>query len=473
MRTLLPLALVLALVAPEAASAHGLGGVRDLPIPQWLFFYGGALVLVLSFAALGVLWRRPRLDPDAPGRPLPPVLQHLLLSPALRVGLGALSLVLLGVVFLAAAIGDPAPARNLAPTFVYVVFWLGLVPLVVLLGDVWSALNPWKAAADLVAWLAARSGRSWDPPADYPPWLGRWPAAALLFAFASLELAYSDPSDPRALALAIVLYSVITWLGMATFGRAAWLAGGEGFSVYFGLLARISPFAVREDERGRAVVLRAPLTGLTAGDARPGTLAFVAVMLGSVAFDGFSRTSFWQDRLYSVQAPLVSDDPRLADLLGSLLNLAGLAVAVAAVAAAYLTAVAAAQAVGRSEASLPAAFLGSLIPIALVYAVAHYFSLFVLQGQFAIPLASDPFGLGWDLLGTTDFRPNLNVLSPNTIWYVQVAALVLGHVVGLVVAHDRAVALFRSARTALQTQYAMLALMVLYTVGGLWLLSSG
>ncbi len=123
--------------------------------------------------------------------------------------------------------------------------------------------------------------------------------------------------------------------------------------------------------------------------------------------------------------------------------------------------------------SLSGVFVGSLVPIALVYAVAHYFSLFVLQGQFAISLASDPFGRGWDLFGTTDFRPDLAVLSPNTIWYVQVAALVLGHVVGLVIAHDRAVALFGSASAALQTQYAMLALMVLYTVGGLWLLSNG
>jgi hypothetical protein len=119
------------------------------------------------------------------------------------------------------------------------------------------------------------------------------------------------------------------------------------------------------------------------------------------------------------------------------------------------------------------AFLASLVPIALVYAVAHYFSLLLLQGQFAIPLASDPLGRGWDLIGTADFRPNLAVLSPNAIWYVQVGALVVGHVAGLTLAHDRAVALFRSARTAMQTQYVMLVLMVVYTVGGLWLLSQG
>ncbi len=118
-------------------------------------------------------------------------------------------------------------------------------------------------------------------------------------------------------------------------------------------------------------------------------------------------------------------------------------------------------------------FVLSLVPIALVYEVAHYFSLFVIQGQFAVPLLSDPLGRGWDVVGTADVTPNLAVLSPNTIWYVQAGALVAGHVAGLAVAHDRAVAVFSERDDALRSQYAMLALMVLYTVGGLWLLSRG
>jgi hypothetical protein len=111
------------------------------------------------------------------------------------------------------------------------------------------------------------------------------------------------------------------------------------------------------------------------------------------------------------------------------------------------------------------------VPIAFAYLVAHYFSLFVLQGQFVIQLLSDPFGFGWNLVGTKDFRPDLTLLAPRTIWYVQVGALVVGHVLGLVLAHDRALRLFRSRRSALRAQYAMLGLMVLYTVGGMWILS--
>ena len=208
-------------------------------------------------------------------------------------------------------------------------------------------------------------------------------------------------------------------------------------------------------------------------EVRPGTLAFVAVMLGSVAFDGFSRTTWWQERRYSAVEPFLGDSAALADAVGGLVNFAGLVAAILFVALAYLASVRAARALTGTELDLAEAFLASLVPIALVYAVAHYFSLLVLQGQFVVPLASDPFGWGWDLFGTAAVQPDLGLLSPNTVWYTQVGALVVGHVLGLVLAHDRAVALFRSGAAALLAQYPLLALMVLYTVGGLWLLSAG
>lgn len=408
------------------------------------------------------------LERGAGGRPLSGRLARVLLSPILRAALGALSIFLLCVVWLAALLGQRSPQENLAPTFVYVVFWLGLVPLCVLFGNVWSVLNPWRAAADAAAWVWHRLGLTYEPPLRYPERLGRLPAALLLVCFATLELAYSEPSDPRALALAIFVYSTITWLGMGLVGRREWLENGEAFTSYFGLLARVSPLAAVD---GRLVV-RWPLTGLAAAPRRPGTTLFVAVMLGSVFFDGFSRTSFWQERFYRVQIGLL-ERPSLAEIAGILLNVGGLLLAVAVVGLAFVGAVRAARLLGGFGGVLDGAFVHSLVPIALVYAVAHYFSLFVLQGQAAIRLASDPFGWGWDLFGSASFRPDLGLLSPNTVWYVQVGALVAGHVAGLAVAHDRAVALFRSPRLAAASQYPMLVLMVAYTVAGLWVLSQG
>jgi hypothetical protein len=450
--------------------AHAIGGVRDLPIPLWLFYYGAAIVLVLSFVALGVLWRRARLE-GVEGRPLPERLQRFLLSTGLRVVVGGASLALLIVLFLAALLGEPSAGQNLSPTFVFVIFWVGLVFVVILLGNVWPVLNPWRAGADLVAWFWREAGWSWSSGVTYPKRLGWWPAAVLLFAFTALELAYVEPANPRALALAIFLYSWITWVGMAVFGRETWLRNGEAFSIYFQLLGRIAVFGRRKSD-GQLVV-RPPLAGLTVRDFPAGGLAFVCVMLGSVAFDGYSRTSRWIEWRFELEEPYVLDNPGLADLIVTGFNLAGLIAFVLLVAVVFLLAVQAARMVAHANLQLVTAFLGSLVPIACAYALAHYFSLLVIQGQVAITLISDPFGRGWDLFGTADYQADPTVVTPNGIWYFQVAVLVTGHVFGLALAHDRAVALFNSPRTAIRTQYAMLALMVVYTVGGLWLLSRG
>lgn len=424
-------------------------------------------MLVLSFLALGSLWKRPQLGRRAEGRPLPGGLERVLRSTALRVVVGAISAGLLVLVFLAALLGEPSSARNLAPTFVLVVFWLGLVPVQVLLGNVWRLLNPWLAVADAVAWLWRAAGQEWTPPLRYPERLGVWPGALFLFCFAAYELVYTEPASPRSLALAIALYSYAMWFGMAMFGRREWDDQANGFTVYYGLLARIAPFG----ERHGRLVRRAPFTGLAAEDRTPGLLAFVAVMLGSVAFDSVSRLSFWQDWTADLQRPYVLDDPDTADLIAMALGLAGLIGCVLLVALAFLAATRLAERVTSRRALVPD-FVQSLVPIALVYAVAHYFTLLLVQGQYGWQLASDPFGYGWDLFGTFDYAPNIEPLAPNTVWYAQVAVLVAGHVAGLAIAHDRAVTVLPE-RDALRSQYAMLGLMVLYTVGGLWLLSQG
>ena len=322
--------------------AHGIGNIQDPPIPQWLAYYGAAAVLVLSFAALGALWRSPLLEREH--------LRRLLRVPraALRVLFGAIGLGLFVLVFMAALVGERSVGTNIAPTFIWVLFWLGLVPLTILFGNVWAWVNPWRAAADAVAWLWDRAGLDWDPPFTYPERLGRWPAAALLFAFAAMELAYTDPSDPRMLALAIAIYTWITWVGIAAFGRERWLPNGEAFTVYFGLLSRLSLTTLRESRWS----LRRPLDRVARDVERPGTVAFVAVMLGSVAFDGFSRTSFWQDRLFRI------DSQAGAIAFG----LVGLAVAVTIVAGAYVAASEIARRIAGRGSHLEQAFIGSLHP---------------------------------------------------------------------------------------------------------------
>ena len=196
-------------------------------------------------------------------------------------------------------------------------------------------------------------------------------------------------------------------------------------------------------------------------------------MLGSTFFDGFSRTSVWQYKYsfswYNVQVDLI-DRPSLADIVGQLMSIGGLLVCVLFVGLSFRLAIAGTEAIGERKGLAPE-FVDSLIPIALVYVIAHYFSLLVFQGEVGFKLMSDPWGRGWDIFGTHDFTPNFTFLTPHMIWYVEVGALVIGHVAGLAVAHDRAVGLFRSPRLALWAQYPMLILMIVFTTGGLWVLS--
>ena len=462
------LAALVALAVPSTAAAHGIGGIRDLPVPGWLFLVGGATVLLISFVALGALWTKPKLQVGA-GRPLPEGLQRILLSTYFRVVVSGLSFALFIVVWTAAAFGSERASANLAPTFIYVIFWVGMVVATIVLGNVWSMLDPWRAAADAVAWTAGKLGWSREP-RPYPPWLGLWPAVVLLFCFVAIELVYADPSDPRMLALAITIYSVATWTGMAIFGRRDWRENGDGFAVYFGFISRAALFGSREREGGGTeLILRKPLSELARVEARPGAVAFLAVMLGSVAFDGISRSSWWFERLYDVEIRF--SDPVSAERAVQLLNLSALTIAVLFVAIVYTVSVKVAEGIVGERAAFSGIFVGSLIPIAIVYALSHYFSLLVIQGQFVIPLLSDPYAQGWNALGTAGFEPNLTWLKPNTTWYTQVTVLVIGHVLGLIVAHDRAVALSPTPRIAVRTQFVMLALMVLYTVGGMWLLS--
>jgi hypothetical protein len=437
-------------------------------VPAWMFYWGAAVVLVVSFVLLGVLWRTPLLGSRRRGRALPPIVSRIVLGP-LRIATQMVSVALFVLVWISAVFGATDPFHNLAPTWIYVIFWLGLPALTVLLGNVWRGLSPWRAIADGFVWARELGGAPARPLAEYPARFGRWPGAVALLAFVAMELAYSDPSSPRALAFAIALYSYVALFGMAAFGRDTWDASGEGFAVMYRFLARMAPLHVVD---GR-IHLRWPLTGLAGAERIPGSVAFVAVMLGSVLFDGYSRTTTWQELAANVESPFIVDRPGLGELLVTGLNLGGLLVAILLVALAYEAACAAARWTVNAPRSLTGDFLRSLVPIAFVYMVAHYFTLFVLQGQFAVPLLSDPLGKGWNLFGTAGVTPDLSVVSPNTTWYVQVGALVLGHVAGLAVAHDRAISIFPDRRDALRSQYALLALMVLYTVAGLWVLSRG
>jgi hypothetical protein len=432
--------------------AHGLGGRLDLPVPRWLFVFGAGTALVVSFVALAALWREPRLE----GRGDPPArasaVQRVLVSRWTEWVVRLASLALFVVVMVASFLPLGA-TETIGPVVVFVWFWVGLAFAQALSGNLWATLSPFDTLGRLLGFDESER----DPPREYPTAWGVWPAAILLFGFVWLELVDPFADRPGTLGYLIAGYTAITLAGMALFGRRTWVEHGEAFAVYLGLFARIAPLA--RDRQG-FVVRRPPLAGLAALQPRPGLVALVFVALGSTTFDGFSRTSLWSDRVRALDG-IAETAAETAGLLGTILV----------VFAMYALAMRAAGIVTGEGWHVPAVrFAHSLVPIAFAYVVAHYFSFLLIEGQIGIAALSDPFGRGWDLFGTADRLVNLTLLSATAIWYVQVAAIVAGHVGGVVLAHDRAIAAYPQG-LALRTQYALLAVMIVFTASGLLILS--
>jgi hypothetical protein len=448
--------------------AHGLVARSDLPIPEWLFGWAAAMVLVVSFVALAILWPEPRLE-RVRWRPLPGGIGRVLGSRPVEIVCGAIGIFLLGVVVYAGLRGAQSPTANFAPTFIYVIFWLALLPVSVLFGDVFKAFNPWRAIGRVVGWVAGKAARGDLPaPLAYPERLGHWPAAAGVFAFAVMELVASNGDRPENLAIAALVYSALTFIGMALYGVDAWIARGEAFSVYFNLFSRISPIETRD----RVVGLRPPLAGLPALKPGSGTVPLLAVMIGSVTFDGASEAPIWTGI-----APDIADFFRDVGLSPQnsleLAFLLGLTVTILLIYGFYMLGAVGARSVGGGfeTGQLARAFVHSLVPIAFAYVAAHYFTLLLFQGQSIAFLASDPLGDGSDLFGTADSQIDYTIIGANATWYWQVGFVVVGHVLALTLAHDRALALYDRAKLAVRSQYWMLAVMVGFTSLALWLLS--
>ena len=428
------------LALPATASAHGIGGRGDLPVPVHYFVTGATVVLVLSFLALGALWKEPRLQGGPRYR---------------SIGFGGrwLDIVLAtsGVVGLflvvAAGVFGETVRTNSAPVLVWVVMWL-MIPIAgAVVGDLWRTINPWRTLS------AAAGAIEKDRPNLQR--LGIWPATGAFIAFTWLELVYRDASEPLSLATAALVYSIYAFGWAAYAGPQAGLQAGEAFTSYNELLGSIGPIDRGEDGKFRR---RGWLRALPVVPQRPGLVAFAAAMLGSVTYDGLSATEWWGDTFSAAGE----------EWFGTL----ALVVSIAAVAAVYLLASWATGRLGDMPTlTVARSFAHTLVPIALAYAVAHYFTLVIFEGQTLFAAASDPLGLGWDLFGTADWRINF-WLSPTGIWWVQLAAIVLGHVAGVILAHDRALSVFPAVK-AQRTQYAMLGLMVALTGLGLVLLSAG
>ncbi|MGQ0463994.1 MAG: hypothetical protein ACT4QG_01620 [Sporichthyaceae bacterium] len=433
--------------------AHGVSSRQDLPLPFGYALTGALAAMAVSFLALAFWRRQSHYSGDESGRPLPEGLAAFLDSPEMRGALRVLGLLLVGFVSFAAFAG-PDLATNPTAGFVYVIFWVGLVPVSLLFGPVWRLLNPLRTIH-----LGLTKALRLDPDEGLyklPAWVGYWPAAAGIFGFVWLELCAPERDSTGTLRTWFGIYAGLNLIGAVLFGRR-WFARCDGFEVFSTLIGRLSVLGRRTDG---VLVVRSPLANLDGIRQAPGLVPVVAVMLGSTAFDSVTSTSWWFEH--------TSDSSWSPTTLATL----ALSGSVAAVALAFCIASWLSGLLGDGRPrGMPAQFAHSLVPIAVGYLIAHYFSLLVFAGQQTLIRASDPLVEGQNWFGTANLEVNYDVLSVTAIATLQVVAIVTGHVLGVFSAHDRAVRLF-PPKAAVLGQIPMMILMIAYTFGGLTLLFS-
>jgi hypothetical protein len=432
---------------------HGLGGAQDLPISRGLAILGAATAVAVSFVVLAVAWRRPRYDVATSGRSAPAWLAGFVDSPLWRGFLRLVGLAALAYLVVVAVFGKDLLINPIFGIF-YVWIWVGMVPASLLLGRVWKAISPFRT---INAGLARISGGDPDDGVfRYPERLGMWPAAVGLFAFVWMELVYPHNVDLAPVRLWCAVYLALMLVGGALFGNSFY-ARADPFEVYSTLVAQISVWGRRE---GRLVV-RSPLANLDSTQPVHGVVGVVAVLFGSTAFDAFRESTRWLTFIQGTGA---------STYLQNDLGLLGFCVAVGVIL--WLACVATGVGPEQPRRELPDLLAHSVVPIVVGYIIAHYLSYLVEIGAQTLIQASDPLSNGSNLFGTGTWAvPYWLSYHPTFLADTKVLAVVLGHVVGVIAAHERAIKVL-PRRHQLTGQLPLLAAMIVFTVGGLYLLFS-
>lgn len=484
MRGIVAFATVLAIALTGAtAFAHGFGQRFDLPVPMWIWVSGAALTVVLSFAVIidflparleSLDYPRARIEGPRGGA------IHAQLT-VMSLARGT-SVAIFLTTIIAGFVGNAEPGRNLAPTMLWVGFWVGLAFVSALLGDVWAALNPLRIVFQWIDGIHRRvTLRALAPLLPYPRALAAWPAVVLMVIFAGAEHLAENAAVPNDIAVALVAYSAFTWIAMLAFGSDIWLRNGEVFTVFFSLFARFAPLEIRPPHTGAAskerpsgrVWLRPPAVGLL-GDREVSfsMVVFVMVVLSSVTFDGFIETPLWHEVLARVVSSSIG-----AMGSGLVTALVMLVFPLLFLLAFWTCCLAMSAIAGGGERAAPSTsacarrFVLTLVPIAIAYHFAHYLTLLLTAGQSLIPLISDPFGWDWNLFGTADYVPEIGLVGVKTVWWFVVCAIVIGHVLAVYLAHVVALNVMQTRAVAVRSQIPLLALMVAYTMTSLWIVA--
>jgi hypothetical protein len=440
-------------VLPALLPQHGLGGAQDLPISRTLTITGAAVAVAVSFVVLVLAWRTPRYDARTSGRPAPEWLTRIVDSTAYHVVLRGIGLVALGYLIVVAVYGKDLLINPIFGIF-YVWIWVGMVVASLLFGRVWKGISPFRtinAGVSRISGLGPGAGLY-----TYPARLGLWPAAIGLYAFVWMELVYPHNVELAPVRLWCAVYLAAMIVGGALFGDTFY-ARADPFEVYSSLVAQASIWGRRD---GR-LLIRSPLANLDATEAVPGMVAVIAVLFGSTAFDAYRESVQWLTYIQNTGASITLQNN--LGLLGFVL-LVGVIFWVATVC----------TGVGPDQPrrQLPDQFAFSVVPIIIGYILAHYLSYLVEIGTQTLIQASDPLSNGSNLLGTGGLTvPYWLSFHPTFLADVKVLLVVAGHVVGVICAHERAIKILPK-KHQLTGQLPLLFAMIVFTVGGLYLLFS-
>jgi hypothetical protein len=453
---------------------HGFGQRYDLPIQLALYLYAAAGVVVISFV-LVYLFTGDQVGAKAiqyPRRPVP-ALVPIARSRWPRVVGGAVGIAGLLAIVITGLYGSWRPELNPAEYLTWVYFWAGLVILSGLVGNLWYPLNPWAAAYDGLS-RVVRVRPVWKLPN-----VGMWPATAVYFAFACLELTTGMANRPWLVATVVLVYSIVTLAGMFLFGRDEWLEHCEGLTVLFNIVGRFGPVEAERDSTGRISMVYLRPWGVGLLNPSPvgwDRVLFVILMLSTLAFDGILYTRAWDNFNLALEPIWLNMGYIGSFSLGFFfVRTLGLVLLTTTFLLVFITFMELVIYFGKRNVDLKStasAFALTLVPIALVYNAAHNYTYLVLQSQALIPLLSDPLAKGWHLLPAVEgLKPSFALAQASTVWYAQVVLIVIGHVIAVYLAHLRAGERFRTAQRALLSQYPMLLLMVMYTMTSLWILA--
>ena len=506
----------------QPVEAHAFAQRYDLPIPLWLYLLAAGLTVFVSFFVIVIFVTKHEKKDGPILEILDNGIGRLFVNPYFLKLLRFLSVIFFLLAISSGLFGAQNIEKNLLPTSVWVIWWVGFAFLSAIIGDLWYLLNPWRIIAEWASAAFPKLKRYYSADRFSIQSSNHiWFAVVIFIGFAWAELVWPDRAVPKSLAIAVMLYSFVTWIGMYFIGIDNWLRRGEAFTILYGLFARFSRAQLmvissdycsvcdspdchenseetctgcyscfrRSKAKHRRIFLRPYGAGLlNNGAVHISTMVFVILVLSTVSFDGFADTPTWQMIFSSLlNFPIIRNLTELLDLNNSITIISTIGIAATPIIFflvyflfCYVVSVIVRNA---DQNHLPSAstqlrtigiacvFVFTLVPIAIAYHLAHFLSFLLIYGQQIIPLISDPFGYGWNLLGTATYEVDIAIVGAEFAWYTAVLAIVVGHVVAVYLSHIMALRVFSSREIAIRTQYPLLVLMIFYTVMCLWILA--